>query len=518
MYFDLEKAERVKNFIEELTLTAGVWAGEKFKLLDWQWEKLIKPFFGTLKAKDGPRQYRFCYVEIPKKNGKTELAAALALYFLCADRENRPAVYSAAADRDQASLVFGPAAIMAENHPILVKNLQVLRAGKRISNFRNNGFYHVLSSEVKTKHGLNPSAVIVDELHAQPNDQLWNVLTSGTHYARHQQAVIVLTTAGIYDKESIWWKVRHKAMQIQKGIIKQPNFLPVLYIADPEKDNPEDRELWKRVNPSLNQIFNIDKIEEDFKDAKEDPVEFENFKRFRLNIPIRQLSKWMPMDKWDLCGGIVDEKALEGRTCYGGLDASTKIDLTSFVLIFPSEEEDDKIIVLPKFYVPADTIMQRSRIDNIHYEIWEQENFLTATPGNVISHAHIREDIEKAAEKFNLQSIGYDPRDMSQLAQELQDEVGINMEEIKQTYGEFSEPAKDLLVKVMQGKINHGDHPVLRWCADNLVMKVGLREEVLPAKDKATDRIDGMVALIMANRQMMFGEREYLDMGEVTVL
>jgi phage terminase large subunit-like protein len=500
----LKKALRVKTFIENLTYSKGQWTGNPFQLLPWQWERVIAPAFGTLRQ-DGNRQYRFVYVEIPKKNGKTELGAAIALYMLCADKEGKPEIFSASGDREQAALVYSAAAEMVKRSPVLSRCLKVLDSRKRIINPRNSGFYQVLSSESELQHGLSPSAIIFDELHAQPTDRLWNVLTSGTHYARKQQIVIVLTTAGIYDKHSIWWKVRTKAQQIAAGIIEQPDFLPVLYIADAEKDDPADEELWKRVNPSLGQIFTIDKIREDYEAVKNDPVEFQNFLRFRLNIPVKQLFRWMPMEKWDACDAQPDLDALKGRPCYGGLDLASKVDLAAFVVVFPPIEDGGCWDVLARFYCPEEGIMKRSRTDKIHYDVWEKQGFLTATEGNVVDYTFIEKDILQAAKDYELHEVGFDSWNAQATATRIMDQLnpanderGFQMVEVRQGAKSMNEPAKDLLVHVMQEKIRHGGNPVLRWNADNLVMRADANGNVAPDKLKATDKIDGMVALIMA--------------------
>ena len=393
-----EKAERVRYFIESLEHVKGVWDGKPFKLIDeWQWDRVVLPLFGTVKD-DGYRQYRICYVEIAKKNGKTPLGAALGLYMLCGDGEKGPEVYCVATDKEQASYAYYYASEMAKRESHINKYLKIFDGRKRIVNIHNNGILQVLASEDAHLHGLNPSCVIFDEFHAQKTDSLWRTLTSGTHYARTQQRIFVMTTAGVYDKESIWWKTREKARQIRDGIIEDSSFLPVLYIADPEKDDPEDREVWKRVNPSLGYIFTMEKIEQDFAVAKNDPVAFQDFLRFRLNIPIRQLIKWMPMSAWDKCGGLVDEGELQGKTCYGGLDLSSKIDLTAFVLVFPGDPPK----VLCRFYIPEDTVMKRSKEDNVHYEIWVDQGYIVATPGNVIDTQFIENDIIEASKKYNL--------------------------------------------------------------------------------------------------------------------
>ena len=496
--FDAESAERVRRFIEKhCTYSKGEWAGQPFVLLPWQWEEVVKPLFGTL-SDDGTRQYRTCYVEIPKKNGKSELCAALALYMLVADGEEGAEVYLAASDREQASIVYQAAAAMVAYNPEFERRIKRLDSRKRIIYPKTNSFLQVLSSESYTKHGLSPSCVIVDEIHAHPNDELYTVLTAGTDYARRQQVVLVITTAGIFDKESIWWRLRTKAQQVKAGIIQDPRFLPVLYLADPEKDRDDDEELWKRVNPSLGQIFTLEKIRQDYEEAKQNPVDLQNFRRFRLNIPIRQKSKFIPMDAWDACADPIDLEALKGKECYGGLDMSTKIDLTAFVLVFPPQDGIDKFTIVPRFYVPAETIMKRSREDNVHYEIWAEQGFLCATPGNTIDEEFVKADIVTASQLYQILEVGFDPYGATSLANDLFNNHGVQMVEVSQTVPRLSEPAKDILVKIMQGKIRHGGHPVLRWCADNLVMTVDSKENILPNKAKATDRIDGMSALITA--------------------
>ena len=516
MPFDLTKAEKVRAFCESLVFSKGKWAGKPFKLLNWQWERVIKPLFGTVRE-DGLRQYRFCYVEIPKKNGKTELGAALALYMLCADGEGSPEVFSAAADREQASLIYGPAAFMVRHNETLESRCLVRDSMKTIFYPPNNGAYKVLSAETYTKHGLSPSAILFDELHAQPTDDLWRVLTAGTDYARQQQLIFVMTTAGIYNPESIWMRIRSKAIQISQGIIKQDDFLPVLYIADPEKDSPDDEEVWIRNNPSLGHIFTLGKIRKDYNTAKNDPVEFEDFKRFRLNIPIKSLSRWMPMDDWDKCGGEVNSEELKGLRCFGGLDMSTKIDLTALIFVFPPQIGLENWTVLVKCYCPEDTIMQRSRSDRVHYEVWQQQGFITATPGNVIDEGFIERDILEASKLYDLQEVGYDPWGATAIATRIFNDHDVRMVEMRQGAKTLSEPAKDLLVKIKKHEVNHGGHPVLRWCADNLVMVRDSNENVRPDKEKATDRIDLVVALIMAWGRAIFAEPQY-DEPTITVI
>jgi phage terminase large subunit-like protein len=513
MNFSIKAAERVRRFIEKhCSYTKGEWAGQKFKLMPWQWDDIIKPLFGTMNE-DGSRQYRTCYVEVPKKNGKSEMCAAIGLYMLTNDGEEGAEVYLAAADREQASIVYQAAATMVSNSEDLSDHIKRLDSRKRLIYQKKNSFMQVLSSESYTKHGLSPSAVIIDEIHAHPNDELYTVLTAGTDYARRQQVVLVITTAGVYDKKSIWWKLRTRAQQVKAGIIEDPRFLPVLYLADPERDDPEDEELWKRVNPSIGQIFTLDKIRQDYEEAKNDPADFQNFLRFRLNIPIKSLSRWMPMEKWDACDGVVDLDALKGRPCYGGLDLASKIDLAAFVLVFPAVNGGHWDVVA-HFYCPEDGILKRSRVDKVPYDQWARRGFITATPGNVIDYDWIKKDIYEAKNDYDLREIGFDSWNAQATATDIMNELnpqggdGFQMVECRQGPITFNEPMKDLLVKVMGGLIRHGGNPVLRWNADNLVIRKDANGNMAPDKEKATDKIDGLVALVMAWSRAMFSITE----------
>lgn len=361
-----KKSDIVKRFIaNRCTHTAGKWRGEPFVLLDWQ-NEVIEKVFDTLKP-DGTRQYRIVYMELPKKNGKTEFIAALSLFMLTSDGEKGAEVYSAASDTDQAALIYRAAQTMVNADKKLHKRLDVLPGYRLMIDHELGGRFKVLSSESKTKHGLNPSCVLIDELHGFDNDELYNVLTSGTDYAREQQLVFIITTAGVYNPESIWWRVRDHAIKVRDGIIDDPAFLPILYIADQHNDDPSDEKVWQRVNPSLGQIFTIDKIRDDYNRVKDNPIEFNNFLRYRLNIPAASLSQWIQSDKWDACGGVIDEEKLKGRVCYSGLDLSSTTDLTALVHVFPPLVDGGKYDILCRFFVPDGNIQDRTKRDRVPY-------------------------------------------------------------------------------------------------------------------------------------------------------
>jgi len=492
-----DKAIRAINFIQTLcTHTKGRWSGLPFVLLAWQF-KLIWQIFGTCHP-DGSRQYRIIYCEIPKKNGKSELAAAIALICLVADDEAGGEVYSAAADKDQAGLVYQVAAQMVRNRKVLGKRLKIIDSTKRIIDHKYNSFYKVLSAESFTKHGINPSAIIFDEVHAQPKRDLWDVLVEGTDYAREQQLVFAITTAGIYDKNSIGWELHDKADQIQRGIIKDDEFLPVLYCADKKKDDPGDPKVWKRLNPSVGHIFTIKKIKKDYETVKNNPARLNNFLRFRLNIWVNQITRWIDMFQWDQCQGKIDKGTLLGRECFGALDLSSTTDLSSLALVFPPVEPGEKWKTLSKCYVPEETIIKRSQEDRVPYNLWSEAGYITATPGNVIDYAFIRKDVVAFAKIFNLKEVAFDPWGAVKLAVELGEEDGIEMVEHRQGYKSMSPSSKEFEKLVIAQQLEHDGNPVLRWCVDNLVVTMDAAENIKPAKDKARERIDAAVAVIMA--------------------
>lgn len=296
-YYDEESADFAVAFIESLCHTKGTWAGKKFELIDWQ-EQIIRDLFGTLKP-NGYRQFNTAYIEIPKKQGKSELAAAVALLLTCGDGEQRAEVYGCAADRQQASIVFEVAADMVRMCPALSKRVKILASQKRIIYIPTNSFYQVLSAEAYSKHGFNIHGVVFDELHTQPNRKLFDVMTKGSGDARMQPLYFLITTAGT-DTHSICYETHQKAKDILEGRKIDTTFYPVIYGAD-ESDDWTDPKVWKKANPSLGITVGIDKVQTACESAKQNPSEENSFRQLRLNQWVKQAVRWMPMDKWDKC-------------------------------------------------------------------------------------------------------------------------------------------------------------------------------------------------------------------------
>lgn len=490
MPYRKDLAERViKWFPRYLKHTKGRWKGQPFKLLPWQ-KKVIRKIFGTINP-DGTRQYRFLYIEIPKKNGKSEFAAGLGLFLCFADHEPGAEIYSAAGDKDQAAIVFNVAADMVRMNKKLGRRCKIIDSTKRIVN-NNGSFLRALSADVPTKHGFNCHGIIFDELHAQPNRKLWDVLTYGSGAARLQPLTIVITTAG-FDRHSICWKIHERARKVKQGIIEDRTFLAVMYGAN-EKSDWTNEGVWKKANPALDAILRIEDLRADCKTAQEDLVEENNFRRFRLNQWVKQQIRWIDIARWNKSAGEVFSEDLQGEIAYAGLDLASTIDIAAFVLIFP--DEDKSYDVLPFFWVPEDNVEQRVKRDHAPYDPWVEQGFIRITPGDVIDYRYIRRDIKELGEQYHIAEIAYDPWAATQIVQELEDD-GFTMVPFRQGFDSMAAPTKELLKLVLGCRLRHGDNPVLTWMADNMVVKQDPAGNVKPDKAKSTEKIDGMVALIM---------------------
>lgn len=492
-HYNKAAADYAVRFIECLAHTKGTWAGKPFELIDWQ-ERIIRDLFGVLKP-NGYRQFNTAYIEIPKKNGKSELAAAVALLLTCGDGEERAEVYGCAADRQQAAIVFDVAADMVRMCPALNKRVKILTSQKRIVYVPTNSFYQVLSAEAYSKHGFNIHGVVFDELHTQPNRKLFDVMTKGSGDARMQPLYFLITTAGT-DTNSICYEQHQKAQDILEGRKIDKTFYPVIYGA-PDDADWTSPEVWKNSNPSLGETIGMDKVEAACESAKQNPGEENAFRQLRLNQWVKQTVRWMPMHKWDACKVDFDESLLEGRVCYGGLDLSSTTDITAFVLVFPPTDEDDHYYILPYFWLPEETLDLRVRHDHVPYDLWQRQGFLMTTEGNVVHYGFIENFIDELGTRFNIRKIAFDRWGAVQMSQNLEG-LGFTLVQFGQGYRDMSPPTKELMKLTLEQKIAHNGHPVLRWNMDNIFIKRDPAGNIKPDKEKSTEKIDGTVATIMA--------------------
>ena len=492
-HYDKEKADRAVKFIENLCHTKGKWAGKRFWLLPWQ-EQLIRDIFGIVKP-DGYRQFRTAFVEICKKVGKSELAAAIALYLLYADNESSAEVYGAAADRQQASIVFDVARQMVEMSPALLKRSKIMGATKRIVNYGNAGYYQVLSAEVGGKHGFSVSGLVFDEIHTQPNRQLYDVLTKGSSDARQNPLHFIITTAGT-DRHSIAYELHTKAIDILEGRRVDPTFYPVVYGLKDDEDW-EDEANWYKVNPSLGYTVDIERLRDAYREAKQNPADEITFRWLRMNQWVSSTTAWIPDQIYQRGNEEIDLKALEGRECYGGLDLSSTGDITALVLMFPPRDDEEKYILLPFFWVPEETIPQRVKANSVPYDVWDRQGFLMSTEGNVIHYDFIEKFIEELGEKYHILEIAFDRWGATQMVQDLEG-MGFTVVPFGQGYSSMSAPTKEFYKILMEGNMVHGGHPVLRWMAGNVVIDTDPAGNIKVTKARSKEKIDGIVAAIMA--------------------
>lgn len=480
-------ADKAVRFINQLTHTKGKWAGKSFELREWQENNIIRPLFGTLRE-DGLRQYRTCFVMLPRKNGKSEIAAAIALYCLLAEGEQGGEIYSAAADRDQAALVFNVAAQMVRNDPRLSQVCTIIDSQKRIVYEKTGSFYRAISSEAHTKHGYNASVVLYDEVHAAPNRELWQVLQTSMG-AREQPLMFAITTAG-FDPHSLERELFDYSIKVKDGSVDDPTFLPVLYYA-PEEADWKDEAVWRAVNPALGDFRGLEEMRVRCKEAQEIPARENDFRRLYLCQHTEQDARWLSMDVWNQCGGSMSPDDLVGLDCVCGLDLASTTDIAAFVLYFPSVHA-----ALPFFWIPEDNCVLRSRRDRVPYEVWRKQGLIETTPGGSVKQDFIRKRINELAEKYGFRTIARDRWNAAQITTQLQDD-GFEMLEFGQGFASMNGPSKELERLILSRELQHFDNPVLKWMASNVTRKEDEAGNIKPDKGRSSEKIDGIVALIM---------------------
>lgn len=490
-WFDEDAATVAERWFDRVLVhVKGEWAGQPFTLEPWQ-RQIIRDLFGW-KTADGLRQYRTAYIEIPRKNGKSSIAAGIALFLLFADGEPGAEVYSAAADRDQAAIVHGLGKDMVETVAVLGRRAEVYKRAIVVPELRAS--YKVLSADAYTKHGLNGSGVVVDELHAQPNRDLVDVLVTSTG-ARRQPLTVLLTTAG-FQLETICGEYHDYAIKVRDGLIYDPTFYPVIYAAA-EGDDWLSEDVWQAANPNLGISVKLDYLRNEARKAEHVPAYQNTFKRLHLNLWTEQDTRWLDMAKWAACGEPFDPGLFEGAACYGGLDLASTSDLASLSLVFPSEpDEPEDYAILLFFWIPEDNIVERARRDRVPYDAWTRDGLITATEGDVIDYAYIIRDIEALGERFDIKEIAFDRWGAFQVSTALEG-AGFVMVGFGQGFASMARPTAELMRLVLAGRLRHNDNPVLNWMAANMVVSSDAAGNVKPNKQKSREKIDGLVASIM---------------------
>lgn len=475
----------------------GEWAGAPVELAPNQafW---LAVEFGWYRD-DGGRRFRTWYEEVARKNGKSTKLAGLGLYLFAADKEPGAEVYTAATKLEQAKITHAEAEMMVSQSPHLRRLIENHKNKLFIPGTANK--FVPLGADAKTQDGLNVHAAIVDELHAHPTRDLWDVLDTARG-ARRRSLMHAITTAGFNQDGSICLEQRNYLIQILEGAIEDDSFGGVIYTLD-DGDDWFDERNWIKANPNLGVSVFLDELRSQAAKARAVPAALNNFLTKRLNIWTQALESWLSLDDWDRGAAPVDEVALAGRRCFGGLDLASKTDIAAWVLLFPPSAPGEKWIVLPRLFVPEDNMLVRDRKDRVSYSAWSRQEFIIATPGNVIDQEAIRRQILDDAGAFDLQAVGYDEWNAGKLAAELMED-GIDLVALSQNFQNLSEPSKELEALVLAGDLLHGGHPVLRWMAGNVVVLRDTNDNYRPNKKKSRDRIDGIVALIMALNRALY--------------
>lgn len=493
--FSAKKANLVRRFFSEcLGHVKGEWAGQPLALADWQWRDIIRPLFGTMRA-DGSRRYRTCYVEVPRKQGKSTLAAGVALYLLFADQEPGAEVVSAAADREQASIVFEMARQMVEACPSLSKRCKIYRKTIETS---SGSTYKAISAEAYTKHGLNLSGIIFDEVHAQPNRELWDVLATSTG-ARRQPLTFAITTAG-HDRASLCWELHTYAEGVRSGAIEDPSFLGVIYAADPE-DDWRDPAAWRKANPGFGVSVREEYFERLVREAQVSPGAEQAFRRLHLCQWTDGITRWIPLDRWDDC---LEEPwpDFSGCPCYAGLDLSSTTDLSSLALAFPV---DDQVYLRTWSWAPRGALRTRERLNRVRFDPWAARGHLEVTDGEVIDYAAIVARIQDLGKQYQIREVAIDRWNAAATAQALQAQ-GLEVIAFGQGYASMSPASKDFEALVLGRKLRHDGNPVLRWAMGNVVVEQDAAGNVKPSKGKCSEKIDPVIAALMAVARARMGQ------------
>lgn len=491
LYFDREAAVHALEFFDYLSHSKGEWAGQAVTLEPWQ-QAIIWILFGWYRRKSKKRRFREAYIEIARKNGKSTLASGLALYMLIADGEAGAEVYSAATKRDQAKIVWDEAARMVKKSPFLRSAITVHK-DKMFVSFDTASKYEPVGRDADTMDGLNVHCAIVDELHAHRTSEVWDVLETGMG-ARRQPMIFSITTAG-FNQASFCYEQRRYATALLDGVLQNDAFFTVIFTLD-EDDDPWDERNWIKANPNLGVSVYWDELRELAAKAKELPTARNSYLTKRLNIWTTASEHWLHPDRWAACAFEVDENALAGRTCFGGLDLSSSLDLTALVWVFAPTEDDPLYRVLPRFWVPETAMIERSRSQRVPYDAWVHQGYITAIPGDVIDYAYIYAQVDADARKFDVREIAFDRWGAAEIYVRMA-QAGLTMVAMGQGYASMSSPMKTLEKLVMSQQIAHGGQPVLAWNAHNLVATVDPAGGIKPDKRKSVEKIDGMVATIM---------------------
>lgn len=505
---DNEAAQDALTFIKSCPATVDgirVNRGDPLGSAWLRWEdKLVRHLFGTLTEDNRTRKYRTVYCEMPKKTGKSHLAAAIALYCLIADDEYGGQVYSAGFNQKQAKVVWEIALDMARIAPWLKKRLDLKEYRNQILCPPMNGKYEPLTSQDLGQHGFNPSAVIFDELHTQKNREMYDTIDRSM-VARREPLLFAITNAGV-DRESVCYSKRKYAIQVNEGSIEDERFLGLIYAADPEHGEWTEPETWKRANPSLGVTVPLERVREDCESAQAEPSAQNSFKRWSLSIWTQASERWIKPDDWDDCYEPFDVGDLRGHECYGAIDVGAVDDLTAWALIFPDPDDRERVRVVCRAWCPEARLYDRSNPYRQQYQAWARGGWLSVVRGSegktaeVMGTGPVKNQVLEDASNFGLVDLAVDQAFQgNHLMIELSDE-GLEVVGMKTTYNHMTSPCDELERRVRHDPplIRHNGNPVLAWAMSNVALKNPDPDRKRPVQDTKHAKIDPVVAMLMA--------------------
>lgn len=486
-----DKVDRVITFIEKFCRhSQGEQAGKPFTLLDWQRDEVIAPLYGWYNP-NGTRRFRNAAIWISKKNGKSTLISALCAYELMAGGEKGAQVFSAANDRYQAGIVARSMIAMLKSNPALLKHVEIVESRNSVLHRASNSRYTVLSADAHRAEGIDASFVCVDECHAMPNDKLWRALKYSTA-ARSNPLFVSISTAG-YDKRGVWWEVWKQSEQNMVDPSLDPAFYGRIWAASITDDH-EDEEVWRKANPSLGETISVHSFAADEQESRNSPSKRNSWLRYRLNCPDTTADeRWFRPGDWERCQ--TEPVPFGDRPVFCGVDLGSTWDTTSFVAV--ASDDNGFLDVYAKFFVPRDNAFEREKNDKVPYSAWTEQGYMVATPGNICDYNVLQQFIEEFCKNHNVQTIAFDRWNASMLMTNLYQQ-GIPVTGYSQSFSSLSAPSKRLETLVGSAKLRVGSNPVLAWQSGNVVVIEDGNQNIRPSKKQSSEKIDGIVSLVMA--------------------
>lgn len=474
--------------------------GKPYRVEPWE-AGIIYMFYGWIWADTGHPRFKYAYIEVGRGNKKSMLLSAMCIHRLLTEKGAE--IYSASTDRKTAKVIFDTSALMVKHSPYLSERITAYR--NNLHNTQLGSKMEPCSAEGKTLFAHSrPSFVALDELHLHPDAVVWTAFASALD-KRPTAQMVALTNSG-YDRQSVCWKKREYSLKVLRGEVPDDTWFSMVYgldeadIEDPEGWQNEAN--WIKANPSLGHAVSITTLRRNALMAKEDPFVLNEFLRFKLSIWTESQTAWVPLKKWQACGGALDPKSLYGRPCFGGLDLSTSWDITAFVLLFPPFGSDDRWSVLCWFFLPKETIAIRVSKDRVPYDIWARQGHFVLTEGEIIDYDVVRKTINDVADLYRIKEIAYDPWNATDLVTKMGKD-GHTVVPVRQTFEGLKGSTKRLTELILTGDLAHGDNPILGFMAGNVMLDQDSAGNLKPSKDKSKEKIDGISALVTALSRAM---------------